>query len=76
MSKNIEICILTVLLKYLEQISHVKYNIPIQDGPFGGCSRIWGRQKGPLSKILQTYPTMMKLDTITPYLKKTQKMYE
>ena len=48
----------------------------IQDGPFRGYSRMGG-QKGPhLPKICQTYPTMMKLGTFIPYLKKTQKIYE
>ena len=32
-----------------------------------------GWPKGPLSKICHTYPTMMKLGTIIPYLKKIQK---
>ena len=43
---------------------------PIQDGHFWGC---WGP---PLPKICHTYPTMMKLGTVIPYLKKIQKMYE
>ena len=33
----------------------------------------WGNQKGPLPKIYHTYPTMMKLGTVIPYLKKIQK---
>ena len=33
-----------------------------------------GWQKGPLPKIFHTYPTIMKLDTVTPYLKKIQKI--
>ena len=52
---------------------------PIQDQPFQGYS--WmreegGGQKDLPSKICQTYPTMMKLGTVIPYLKKTQKIYE
>ena len=35
-----------------------------------------GTQKDPLPKISHTYPTMLKLDTVIPYLKKTQKIYE
>ena len=35
-----------------------------------------GDQKGPLPKFCHTYPTMMKLGTVTPYLKKIQKIYE
>ena len=38
---------------------------PIQDGPFRGCSRIGGSKNAPLSKICQTYPTMMKLGSYT-----------
>ena len=30
----------------------------------------------PLPKICHTYPTMMKLGTVIPYLKKIQKIYE
>ena len=43
--------------------------------PFWGCSQIGGK-KVPLPKICHTYPTMIKLGTIIPYLKKIQKMYE
>ena len=52
---------------------------PIQDGHFRGCSWMMGEggQKGILlPKICHTYPTMMKLGTVTPYLKKIQKIYE
>ena len=35
-----------------------------------------GLQKGPLPKICHTNPTKMKLETVIPYLKKTQKIYE
>ena len=30
----------------------------------------------PLHKICHTYPTMMKLGTVIPYLEKIQKIYE
>ena len=43
---------------------------PIQDGHFWGCSRTGGVKKAPPPKIRHTYPTMMKLGTVTPYLKK------
>ena len=53
---------------------------PIQDGVFRGCSRIgqgWvGAKRPTLSKICHTYPTMMKLGAVIPYLKKIQKIYE
>ena len=41
----------------------------------GGAGQEWGK-KAPLPKICQTYPTMMKLSTVIPYLRKTQKMYK
>ena len=47
---------------------------PIQDGHFRGSSRIGVDPSLP--KICHTYPTMIKLGTIIPYLKKTQKIYE
>ena len=47
---------------------------PIQNGPFQGCSWMGGEggQKGALLKTCQTYPTMTKLGTVVPYLKKIQ----
>ena len=33
-------------------------------------------KKAPLPKICRTYPTMIKLGTVIPYLKKFQKLYE
>ena len=35
-----------------------------------------GKQKDPLSKICHTYLTMMKLDTVVPYLKKINKIFK
>ena len=51
---------------------------PIQEGLFRGCSRMGGGEpKWPhLPKICHTYPTMMKPDTVIPYPKKIQKLYE
>ena len=52
---------------------------PAQDGHFR-TSQGWGGgggQKGhSLPKICHTYPTMIKLGTVIPYLKKIQKIYE
>ena len=47
----------------------------IQDGPFWGCSWIWGRGgKKPLfPKIYHTYPTSMKLRTVVPKYVKSKK---
>ena len=36
----------------------------------------WGAKKDALSKICHTYPTMMKLATVIPYIKKLKKIYE
>ena len=48
-----------------------------------GAAHTWGGKGGeakspprPLSKILHTYPTIMKFDTVIPYLKQIQKIYE
>ena len=55
----------------------ITYNFnPIQDGLFWGSSRTGGGFLAPLPKIRHTYPTMMKLGTVIPYLKKIQKMYK
>ena len=44
---------------------------------FFGDAHGWeGRQESPLPKICHTYPTMMKLGTVMPDLKKLQKLYE
>ena len=40
----------------------------------GGGGGGGGGQKTP--KVCHTYPTMMKLATVTPYLKKIQKIYK
>ena len=48
---------------------------PIQDGPFWWCSQM-GVKKDPFPEICHTYPAMIKLGTITPYLNKIQKIYE
>ena len=35
-----------------------------------------GPKRPPLPKICHTYPTMMRLGTVIPYLRKIQKIYE
>ena len=42
---------------------------------FFGAAHGWGG-KPPPPKICHTYPAMMKLGTVIPYLKKIQKIYE
>ena len=41
-----------------------------------GAAHGWGRQKGPFPKICHTYPIIMKLGTVIPYLKAIEKIYE
>ena len=44
---------------------------------FFGAAHGWGGGfLSPLPKISHTYPTMMKLDTVISYLRKTQKIYK
>ena len=43
---------------------------------FGAAHGWEGGQKGPLPEISHTYPTVMKLGTVIPYLKKIQKIYK
>ena len=44
---------------------------------FFGAAHGWGGGfLPPLPKIHHTYPTMMKLGTVIPYLRKIQKMYK
>ena len=43
-------------------------------GIFGAAQG--GGGESPLPKICHTFPTVMKLVTVTPYLKKIQKIYE
>ena len=43
---------------------------------FLGATKEWGDKKAPLPKICRTYPTMIKLRIVIPYLKKIQKLYK
>ena len=49
-------------------------------GLFGAVHGWWGGGGGakrpPFRKICQTSPTIMKLGTVIPYLRKIQKIYE
>ena len=65
-------------MEYFANTSHEnqsRASKPIQDGPFRDCSRMLGK-KDPFPKICDTYPTMIKLGTVIPYLKKIQQIYE
>ena len=49
--------------------------------PYSGCTfsgllTDGGTKRPPLTKICHTYPTIMKLDAVIPYLEKIQKIYE
>ena len=52
------------------QCSSIDFN-PLLNGPFRGSSRM-----GDPSKICHTYPTIMKLGSVIPYLKKIQITYK
>ena len=45
---------------------------------FFGAAHGWGGDlfASPFPKIRHKYPTMMKLGTVIPYLRKIQKMYK
>ena len=45
-------------------------------GLFSGLLTDWGTRKSPLPKICLTYPKMMTLGAVVPYLKKIQKLYK
>ena len=49
---------------------------PCSGWPFSELLTDGGGQNAPFPKTCHTYPTKMKLGTIIPYLKKTQKIYE
>ena len=69
MAKNIQIQTFT------HRFNSVIFN-QIEDGPFRSCSQMVG-QKGPLlPKICHTYPIMMNLGAVIPYLKKIQNIYK
>ena len=49
--------------------------LPYSGWAFFGAAYEWWREKSPLPKICQTYPAMMKLGTVIPYLKKIEYIY-
>ena len=76
-----ELLIIIAIYKVLCQQTPISLK-PTQDWPFLGCSQIRGggglvvKKRIPLPKICHTDPTMMKLGTVVPYLKKIQKTYK
>ena len=67
-------CSLQLYWKITPSLSYSSW--PYSGWAFSGLLTDGGEQKCPLSKICHTYPTMMKLGTFIPYLKKIQKIYE
>ena len=61
---------LPISLAQLKEVNNSEKLNPIQDGLFLDCSRMGG------AKIGHICPIMMKLGTVIPYPKKTQKIYE
>ena len=40
------------------------------------ATHLWGQKGFPFPKICHTYPVMMNLGTVIPYLEKIQKIYQ
>ena len=55
--------------------SRVRVINPVQDGLFEAAHG-WGGRSPLLHKICLTYPTIMKLGTLTHYLEKIEKIYK
>ena len=43
---------------------------------FFGATHGWGGERPPLFKICHTYPTLMKIGAVKPYLKKIQNLHK
>ena len=74
-----ECCTMSIMSRiviYPKKITCTYFN-RIHDKPFWGSSRIGGREvveKGRLPRICRTCPTLLKLTTVIPFLKKIQKI--
>ena len=66
------------MLKGLRSSLYLKVELSLfKMGIFGAAHGWGGSEKGPsIPKICQTYPTMMKLGTVIPYLKKIQNIHD
>ena len=69
------ICVEAIKYMFLYNLHDCTFD-PIQDWLFWGCSRMGGDKKAPLPKICLTYPTMMKLGTVIPYLKQIETIHQ
>ena len=41
-----------------------------------GAAHEWDAKRSPMAKICHTYPALMELGTVMPYLQNIQKVYE
>ena len=78
--KNVFVKLIFFLLfiQVSEQV-HLPFLLTLFRMDFFGAAHGWGGKGAfwpPLPKIPHTYPTMMKLGTVIPYLRKMQKMYK
>ena len=74
-SKNLQDYFLLRELEMPETIDEISESIlTLFRMGFFGAAQVWGGFLAPLLKIRHTNPTMMKLGTVTPYLRKIQKM--
>ena len=66
------------LFTWAEKVVVLQIINPIQHGLFRGCSRMgaWGGFWPPFPKIRHTYPTIMKLGIVIPYVRKIQKIFK
>ena len=74
--KGRNICSQLFVNTFLQMILTVSYNIAVltlSRMGISGAAHWWGPKNAHLLKICHRYPTMMKLGTAIPYLKKIQK---
>ena len=75
---SLMLSLLSHLIKYMK-IRVENFYLTLFRMGFFGAAHGWGRGGAfwsPLPKIRHTYLAMMKLGTVTPYLRKIQKMYK
>ena len=74
---NIKLHYWSSLQAQVPQFQYSSYLTVFRMGYFQGCSQIGRRgRETNLTKICYTYPTMMKLGTVKPYIKKIQKIFK
>ena len=73
-----ESLILLDLYSFIVELPHTGKKIILtllRMGLFGAANG-WEDKKAPIPKICHTYPAVIKLGTVIPYLKKIRKIYE